>query len=457
MTRAGVVGASGPLRPFRTRIGLLWVAAWIPAVQAAPPAKYAGKCSDTGCHGAYLEREVVHGPVQEGTCDACHEEVDPATHTFKLSETGGELCLQCHDEYEGAVVHAPVSQGECTACHDPHGAKTAHLLEGDTVAALCADCHDDIQEAIEDSDVVHGPVAAGDCTTCHVAHAGAHKGLLVAIGRDLCFRCHVDLQERIEDGPHVHAPVETGCLECHAAHASATKRLLAAAPPELCLDCHDGIAEQLEDAVVPHTPVTSDASCGGCHDAHVTGQTAMLRTAQMPLCLSCHDREIEVGGRTIANLKGHLDAHQYRHGPIQDGNCAPCHDAHGGARPAMVEQSYPVRFYAAFSEDAYALCFECHDVAAFDDAETEDATEFRNGSANLHFVHVAGPQRGRACRACHDPHASDNPQHIAERVAFGNWQMPIAFRATDTGGSCAPGCHRPYRYDRNTAEVNVTP
>ena len=80
--------------------------------------------------------------------------------------------------------------------------------------------------------------------------------------------------------------------------------------------------------------------------------------------------------------------------------------------------------------------------------ETDTVTGFRNGTKNLHLVHVADPKRGRTCRACHSTHASTNPMHMAETVPFGNWQMPIDFTRTRTGGSCASGCHRKLSYDR---------
>ena len=81
-------------------------------------------------------------------------------------------------------------------------------------------------------------------------------------------------------------------------------------------------------------------------------------------------------------------------------------------------------------------------------AETTDLTDFRNGSSNLHYLHVSKPEKGRTCRACHAPHASAGPKHIRETVSYGVWEIPIQFKKTDTGGSCQPGCHRPKAYDR---------
>jgi hypothetical protein len=52
-------------------------------------------------------------------------------------------------------------------------------------------------------------------------------------------------------------------------------------------------------------------------------------------------------------------------------------------------------------------------------------------------------------------HASKSPHLLAQEVPFGQWQLPIGFHATENGGTCASGCHRVYRYDREEPVVNV--
>ena len=84
---------------------------------------------------APLPREqalVVHGPYEQGACDACHARADaadpgPATVT-------NQTCLACHDEFQGK---APVRltkkkdhpvKGECVACHNPHNSRKKKLM-----------------------------------------------------------------------------------------------------------------------------------------------------------------------------------------------------------------------------------------------------------------------------------------------------------------------------------------
>ncbi len=99
--------------------------------------------------------------------------------------------------------------------------------------------------------------------------------------------------------------------------------------------------------------------------------------------------------------------------------------------------------------ESYDLCFTCHDKQLALLKETPGLTAFRNGTSNLHFVHVNKPDRGRSCRACHSIHSSPNELHVRDSVPFGSWQLPINVRKTDTGGGCSPGCHKAYSYDRD--------
>jgi hypothetical protein len=54
---------------------------------------------------------------------------------------------------------------------------------------------------------------------------------------------------------------------------------------------------------------------------------------------------------------------------------------------------------------------------------------------------------------CHEPHAGNLDKLILkEGYRFGGWNIPINFQITPTGGSCAPGCHQMYKYDREKPE-----
>jgi hypothetical protein len=89
----------------------------------------------------------------------------------------------------------------------------------------------------------------------------------------------------------------------------------------------------------------------------------------------------------------------------------------------------------------------CHLSKVFTTEKTTTLTDFRDGDRNLHFIHVNKKTKGRTCRACHRTHASDRPMHMADKVPFGGWEIPINFKSLPKGGSCAPGCHKPRSYD----------
>ncbi len=425
-------------------------------VQGQPPKDYRGDCTKSGCHDAFAKRSVIHPPAEPGGCDTCHEASDEKKHRFKLTMEGGELCEDCHDAFEGKVTHDPAAQGQCTACHDPHSSDAAHLLKAETQAELCAECHDDFSE---DFKYLHGPVGAGVCTVCHDPHASDHPRMLSADQTTkVCAECHAELQARISSQAFKHQPATEDCTSCHDPHGADNRMNLKSRPPELCIECHDEIGDTIEDATVAHDAVTTGKSCVGCHDPHASAEQHGLLHQPMALCLSCHDRELNSGTGKITNMARLLEENPEHHGPIREKNCTACHQQiHGGDHFRLLMKEYPSEFYASFEEERYALCFECHEPDLVKDEQTDKLTNFRNGKQNLHYLHVNRKVKGRTCRACHDIHASRKPRHIAESVPFGKWNLPLNYLKATNGGSCRPGCHKEYRYDRITPVVNVAP
>jgi predicted CXXCH cytochrome family protein len=169
----------------------------------------------------------------------------------------------------------------------------------------------------------------------------------------------------------------------------------------------------------------------------------------------------------------------HKHGPVAQGDCAKCHTVHGGDLSHLLTKALSDEFYQAFSPAAYELCLSCHDPRVFAAPAAnpkpagaamapgagsaaagtaragvggvpEMQTGFRDGTRNLHALHVNKTPQGRSCRSCHTTHASRFQAQIADSVQYGQWNLPINFTPTPTGGSCAPGCHKPERYDRGS-------
>lgn len=271
-------------------------------------------------------------------------------------------------------------------------------------------------------------------------------------GNDACFTCHTDTAEAFKGKKFTHQPAKDNCMACHDPHAGEYKFILKAeGSRDLCLGCHSGVREHIERVRVKHGGgiggMETPRRCLECHDAHVADYPNLVTMQPMDLCLRCHDRELDTPTGRIADMRTLLAENLIHHGPIKGRDCSACHDTHGSDNFRLLKKYYPPRFYAPFDLKNYEHCFECHEETLVLDPKTTELTGFRNYDQNLHFLHV-NRAKGRTCRACHEVHATNNPMHIRDAVPFGAWMLPINFTKTATGGTCLPGCHQQFGYDR---------
>jgi predicted CXXCH cytochrome family protein len=194
-------------------------------------------------------------------------------------------------------------------------------------------------------------------------------------------------------------------------------------------------------------------SCGKCHAAHTSKAKRLLPTGEKELCLGCHGVD-NLGVPPLKNIKTELEGKKYLHGPLKNGKCTGCHDPHGSGNFRLLTGPYPETLYAPYKDGIYDFCLKCHNKSLLRFAESTIYTNFRNGKRNLHYVHVVNSRKGRTCRICHAPHAGNGEKLIhTDGLRFGEWNIPLNFKSTATGGSCAPGCHRSYTYDRDKPVV----
>jgi predicted CXXCH cytochrome family protein len=371
-----------------------------------------------------------------------------------MTRQGNDLCLFCHEIEPGANTHQPVTEKGCLECHNPHGGETKTHLRTKTTRALCEQCH----EAVVAGKMEHEPIATGGCLACHAPHRSEYKKLLHQKPTSVCLDCHVVFADRIKKLKYIHEPVGEGCLECHDAHASDRAKLLKTTIRKLCFSCHEDIRLTVESATTPHGALEEIGECVNCHDAHASGYRHLLRNATRTLCLECHNREIQTPNGKIPDMTKILDTGNKLHGSITVNDCTECHQIHGGVRPRLLNKEFPSSFYTPFQENSYELCFSCHDSYLALAPKTTSLTGFRDGDRNLHYVHVNQEVKGLTCRACHEIHAGDSEKHVRNYVPFGDWMIPIGFSKTSTGGTCSPGCHQVYSYDReNPVQVNQLP
>ncbi|MBW1646235.1 MAG: cytochrome c3 family protein, partial [Deltaproteobacteria bacterium] len=403
----------------------------------------AAACVTGKCHAGLRSRPHPHEPVAAGDCLDCHQRQPGVSHpapkgktSFRLAAAGADLCYQCHDHFSGGpTVHEPVAEGDCLACHDVHGGTRPALMRvGEDGQPVCFSCHDPEPFAGKYS---HGPAAAGACDRCHEPHAAANRQLLRRPARELCLGCHEELATGLGRAANVHQPLEKqSCQACHAVHSSAYPRLLTAAGPKLCFGCHQEVAADYRKAKTRHAALYQGDRCGNCHRPHYADQPALLAAAEEEVCLRCHGRDDHRRSRPLANIAREIKDKKFLHGPLKEGRCSACHRPHGSDNFRLLNGSYPASFYAPYRPGTYAFCLSCHEENLLRFPDTTIYTRFRNGNRNLHYVHVADPRKGRSCRACHRPHASDGPRLIDENGArFGDWRIPIRFVPTPTGGS----------------------
>jgi predicted CXXCH cytochrome family protein len=332
-----------------------------------------------------------------------------------------------------AYVHGPIAEDDCTSCHAPHQGQAEKLLSA-SGSRLCDQCH----VSVKSRAFVHDPVAAGDCRDCHEVHAAPEKALLSVSGSRLCLSCHED-KATLMAKENLHSAVLDGCTTCHDPHSGPAELMLPKTGDQLCGDCHEAVVERAISAKVPH--LAMELGCVGCHDPHGSGHGLMLVEEPKAFCFGCHPA-----------FSDRLEKHNYLHQPVADGECWGCHDPHGTDQPLLLKGRYADQLYVAFAEDEYQLCFNCHDAQAFVLKRTSGLTDFRNGYTNLHALHVNKAPKGRSCRACHGVHGGEQQKLIVSSVpGFGKWQVPVKFRPTETGGSCAAGCHKAKTYDRAQA------
>jgi len=298
----------------------------------------------------------------------------------------------------------------------------------------------------------HAPYEAGDCSICHVSADRKKPGPVTTSGNQLCYSCHDEFQE-IMRRPYKHPPAEESCLHCHNAHDSRERKLLHTELATGCKDCHRQVKEVAENSRVKHGALEQGAKCANCHNPHGTSVEKLLIQLPFDQCVNCHavDGMKDDRGIVLTNFKKWLAENTVLHAPVQAKDCSACHLPHGGDNFRLLVAEYPAAFYSPYDRENYALCFGCHNEKVVSEPETRTLTNFRDGSRNLHFLHVNKADRGRTCRTCHEVHASKQARHVRDGVPYGpkGWVLKINYTRTATGGQCARTCHDTKTYVRD--------
>ena len=202
------------------------------------------------------------------------------------------------------MIHPPVEEGDCFACHKLHGA-AIRQLSAPARRALCLGCHEDPAKTPEGKDwEVPHPALEDGCLTCHAAHASEAPRLLKNAQASLCTSCHKDknLNPSGATWATPHAPVAKGmCTSCHGPHGAPYKRLLTRSGNKVCQSCHEE-PHQLHRGVKDDWPLAKKVTipegfpvsragefgCGGCHLPHGSDNKRLWVRNEKVLCRLCH-------------------------------------------------------------------------------------------------------------------------------------------------------------------------
>ena len=280
--------------------------------------------------------------------------------------------------------------------------------------------------------------------TIHLSSSGGTRQPAWTQPQGACKECHSDLLGHEQ----MHYPAEDACDICHeptgASHPSADSLgfMLMDMVPALCYYCHEEPMQQ-SFTHLPH----AKGECLACHDAHGSARPSLLHLPDPDLCLACHKRDYRTDSTETMNIRRLVRGEMRAHSAIELDGCLSCHLPHSSEFRVLLSDHYPGEDYLPALPENFALCFLCHDIDLLEARETEWGTGFRNGTTNLHWLHING-NKGRNCRMCHNIHGAKAPFLMEERVDFGQWEMRINFIPEEQGGSCFPGCHGKLSYLR---------
>ena len=404
--------------------------------------------SCTDCHESLIKHEVIHA-VAEDACDNCHQSSGAKHPTakgneFTLNELVPDLCYMCHDGINTKKnIHAPITDGYCMMCHSAHASPNNALLIENPAQKLCYMCHD---LEIPKTDNMHTPVKKGNCQECHDPHQSDNSTFLKNTKPQLCFKCHENVKN--EAGlDNIHYPFDDDCATCHKPHSSSEDYLMTEKTPTLCFNCHDDFTAVVATMKSSHSILFDKKNCANCHSPHASAYNSMLKKDSKDVCLTCHSRTIKSDSIRVENIGRNIKRGKSVHAALEMDGCATCHKPHFSEYESLLKGNYPSGKYTSAKVENFGICFDCHDSGLLESAITTDATNFRTGDINMHFLHIKG-KKGRTCSLCHDMHASGNEHLILEKSKFGSWEMTMNYKVTSSGGSCFPGCHGEKSYIR---------
>lgn len=346
------------------------------------------------------------------------------------------MTSKCHAELgSGESVHGPVEAKGCIVCHLlaksqilPLEKKSKTTLETKSIDKTKADSKKTIP--------------ADHPKTIRIEPENVNK---------TCFVCHDDFESELNSAKSVHKVIaDESCSACHSPHNSEYGKLLTEeSETKLCSGCH-----KKEGRFTHYKSSTPKLLCSDCHLPHFSKTEKLLKKKQDLLCFSCHEKQSKrADGSTSPNMTEAMKTAKSIHKPITEGKCTGCHSSHGSTEKKLLIAGYSGSNKAS-EKPSVALCFKCHKTELVESGTTETATQFRNGTKNMHYLHLHAAKHAVSCNECHEVHSSNQDFLIREWFEKRETLLPMRFEKTANGGNCTTACHKVKAYDRVKEKQN---
>ena len=389
----------------------------------------------------------------------------------------------------------------CAACHRTHTGQARELLKtASPQSTLCFTCHGSAAPgAISNVEAEYSAAGVGvnnPTTSSYYTHAATATG-----------SNHTTAADKYEFGDPAKLNRHSECSDCHNSHAASIAALAqpAANSPwgvsgalaaisgvdsavrwknpitleyELCLKCHsnytvlpagalDKAAELVGSSFHPIAQKGTNATAAMTASLQGGTRYNTLTVDSTIRCTQCHSNNTGAGSGAINSAP--------------TARLAP----HASANRGILAANYRDRNLASggYLQGDFALCFLCHDPApfGFGEGSPATATNFKDGSENLHGKHVSGFGNGSGqsiaapigaevnaiCSECHfSLHSTALSGGNAGLITFApsvsgyNGSGP-SWTRTSTGGSCTLTCHgeqhEPESYGAGTSSRTASP
>jgi hypothetical protein len=319
-------------------------------------------------------------------------------------------------------------------------------------------------------------LVAKSCRACH-------RGMTMALSgeEDSCLTCHGDAGTRDR-------MVQGGYLKSQGASLLRDIANELRKPYNHPVLTIQGVHRQLEALPEEVVNAARHSECVDCHNPHVVEKGKPFRGLQgrrvgnliaeiekeYELCYRCHSESANLPGNfsdkhaefkttnpsfhpvegegkntVVISLKEPYVAQKKRPNEISQISCGDCHGSddpagprgpHGSENQGLLVLNYQTDDERPESEQAYALCYKCHDRVSI----------LSNESFPYHSLHIQGRlagQDGTSCFTCHDSHGSTQYTNLIkfnQNVVFENAAGKLKFDAQGYSarhGSCSLSCH----------------